>query len=49
MELTSQATPKGNAYNTSVNPPMEGGWKAEISVARPGKPAVMATFNLDVR
>jgi hypothetical protein len=49
MELTSQATPKGNAYNASVNPPMEGGWKAEISVARPGKPAVTATFNLDVR
>lgn len=49
MELTSQATPKGNAYNASVNPPMEGGWKTEISVARPGKPAVTATFNLDVR
>ncbi len=49
MELTLQATPKGNAYNTSVNPPMEGGWKTDISVVRPGKPAVTATFNLDVR
>jgi len=49
MEFNTQATPKGNAYTFSANPPMEGGWKAEVSVARPGKPAVTATFNLDVR
>lgn len=49
MEFNTQATPKGNIYTFSVNPPMEGGWKAEVSVARPGRPAVTATFNLDVR
>ncbi len=48
MELSTQATPKGNAYAATVNPPMEGGWKAEVSVTRPGKPIVTATFNLDV-
>jgi len=49
MEFTVQATLKGNAYIATVNPPMEGGWKAEIDVARPGKPTVTASFNLDVR
>jgi hypothetical protein len=49
MELNAQAMHKGNVYAFSVNPPMEGGWKAEVSIARPGKPAVTATFNLDVR
>ncbi len=49
MEFNTQAMSKGNAYTFSVNPPMEGGWKAEVSIVRPGKPAVTATFNLDVR
>ncbi len=49
MEFSAQATPKGDVYTFSANPPMEGGWKAEVSVARPGKPAVTVTFNLDVR
>ncbi len=49
MELNAQAMPKGNVYAFTVNPPMEGGWKAEVSIARPGKPAVTATFNLDAR
>ena len=49
MEFTTQAMPKGNAYALSANVPMEGGWKADVSVARPGKPASMVTFNLDAR
>jgi len=32
-----------------VNAPMEGGWKADVTVARPGKPVTTATFNVDAR
>lgn len=49
MEFSTPTTLKGSAYSFTVKPPMEGGWKVEVTVARPGKPAVMATFNLDVR
>jgi hypothetical protein len=49
MEFTTQAALKGDQYAFSANVPMEGGWKIEISVARPGKPAATATFNIDAR
>ncbi len=49
MDFSGQAVFKGDAYAVSANVPMEGGWKVEVSVARPGKPAVTATFNLDAR
>ncbi len=49
MDFNTQATLKGNAYAFSANIPMEGGWRVEVSVARPGKPAAMATFNVDAR
>jgi len=49
MEFNTQAMSKGNVYTFSVNPPMEGGWKAEVSAARPGRAAITTTFNLDVR
>ncbi len=49
MEFSAPATLKGSAYSSTANMPMEGGWKVEVTVARPGRPAVMATFNLDVR
>lgn len=49
MEFNTQAMLKGSVYAFTANVPMEGGWKIEISVAQPGKPAVMATFNLDAR
>jgi hypothetical protein len=49
MDFNTQATLKGNGYAFSANIPMEGGWKVEITVARPGKPAAMATFNVDAR
>ena len=49
MEYKTQATLKGDGYSLSANIPMEGGWKAEVSVTPGGKPAVMATFNIDAR
>ncbi len=49
MDFSGQAVPKGDAYAVSANVPMEGGWKVEVSVARPGRPAITATFNLDAR
>jgi hypothetical protein len=49
MEYRTQAVMKGDGYSFSANIPMEGGWKAEVSVARGGSPAVTATFNIDAR
>ncbi len=49
MDFSGQAVLRGDAYAVSANVPMEGAWKVEVSVARPGRPAAMATFNLDAR
>jgi YtkA-like len=49
MDFNTQAMLKGDQYAFSANVPMEGGWKAEVSVARPGKSAATATFNIDAR
>jgi YtkA-like protein len=49
MELNTQGALEGHLYTFSVNIPVEGGWMAEVSVTRPGRPAAKATFNLDVR
>jgi len=49
MEFNTQAVSKGDAYSFTANIAMEGGWKAEVSVNRPGRPASLATFNLDAR
>jgi hypothetical protein len=49
MDFNTQAVIKGDRYVFSANVPMEGGWKAEVSVVRQGKPASTATFNLDAR
>lgn len=49
MDTTTQAVLKGDKYASTVNASMEGGWKAEVSVARPGKDPVSTTFNLDAR
>ncbi|MGE5173428.1 MAG: FixH family protein [Betaproteobacteria bacterium] len=49
MDYNTQAMLKGDAYVFSANIPMEGGWKVEVSVARPGKQAATATFNIDAR
>lgn len=49
MEVTTQGAFTEHVYTFSVNLPAEGGWKAEVTITRPGKPAATATFNLDVR
>jgi len=49
MDFNTQAVQKGDRYTFSANVPMEGGWKAEVSVVRQSKPASTATFNLDAR
>jgi hypothetical protein len=49
MSSKPEAILKGDVYRFTANPAMEGTWKAEIAVARPGKSAVTATFNLDAR
>jgi len=49
MEYTVQAVRKGDAYAFTANIPMEGGWKVEVTATRPGKPAAVATFNVDAR
>ena len=49
MEYTAQAALKGSAYAFGANIPMEGGWKVDVTVTQPGKPAVTATFNVDAR
>ncbi len=49
MESMVQAQLKGDAYACTVNVAMEGGWKVDVTVTRPGKPAVTTTFNVDAR
>jgi hypothetical protein len=49
MSSKTEAVLKGDTYRFSGNVAMEGTWKAEVSVTRPGKTAVTATFNLDAR
>lgn len=49
MEFTAQLVPKDDRYAFTANIPMEGGWKVDVTATRPGKPAVIATFNVDAR
>jgi YtkA-like protein len=49
MEYSVQAVQKGDTYAFTANIPMEGGWKVEVTATRPGKPAAVATFNVDAR
>jgi len=49
MDSTTQAMAHADKYMATVNAPMEGGWKAEVSVQQPGKDAAVTTFNLDAR
>jgi len=49
MEFTPQISPKGNGYAFTANIPMEGGWKVDVTATRQGKPATIATFNVDAR
>jgi hypothetical protein len=49
MSSNTEAILKGDVYRFTANASMEGTWKAEIAVTRPGKSPVTATFNLDAR
>jgi len=49
MDFNTQAVLKGDRYVYTANVPMEGEWKTEVSVTRPGKPPVSAAFNVDAR
>lgn len=50
MDYNTIAVMKGDRYLYIANVPMEGGWKIDVAVVRPGgKPAVSATFNVDAR
>lgn len=49
MDFNTQARLKGNSYSFTANPSMEGGWKVEVMVSRPGKQPVTTTFNVDAR
>jgi hypothetical protein len=49
MDFSTQAFFQGDRYGFVANIPMEGGWKAEVTVARPGQQAASALFNLDAR
>ena len=49
MSSKADATLKGDVYQFKANADMEGTWKTEVTVVRPGKSPVTATFNLDAR
>ncbi len=49
MDSTTQAMLHGDTYMATVNAPMEGGWKAEVTVTQPGQQPATATYNLDAR
>lgn len=40
---------KGDVYKYKAGVSMEGTWKTEVTVVRPGKSPATATFNLDAR
>ncbi len=49
MDYTTQATPAGDAYKFTVNIPMEGGWRVDVTANRGGSVLPAATFNIDAR
>ncbi len=49
MEFNAMAQAKGSGYAFTANIPMEGGWKIDVIATQPGKPAAVATFNVDAR
>lgn len=49
MDYETEAVLKSGIYSITANIPMEGGWKVEVTVVRPGKASVTAVFNLDAR
>ena len=49
MEYRAQATQTGDAYKFTVNVPMEGGWRVDVTANRGGSVLPAATFNIDAR
>ncbi len=49
MDSTMPAVLKGDIYSVTANAAMEGGWKVDVTVTRPGKTGVTATYNVDAR
>ncbi len=49
METMTQAMLHGDKYMFTANAAMEGGWKTDVTVTQPGKPAMTNTFNVDAR
>lgn len=49
MDFNTQAVLKGDTYMVSANVPMEGSWKTEVTVSRPGKAPAVTVFTLDAR
>ncbi len=49
MDSSTQAMVHNDMYMATLNAPMEGGWKAEVTVTQPGKQPVTTTYNLDAR
>jgi hypothetical protein len=45
----TEAVLNGDKYFFTLNPPVEGVWKLDLTVTQPEKQAVTATFNIDVR
>lgn len=49
MEYTTQALISGSTYPFTVNIPMEGGWRVDLTANRGGAALPTVTFNIDAR
>jgi YtkA-like len=49
MQFNAMAQAKSGGYAFTANIPMEGGWKVDVTAARPNKNPVTVTFNVDAR
>ncbi len=49
MDYETEALLKSGAYSITANIPMEGGWKVEVTIVRPGTASATAAYNLDAR
>lgn len=49
MEFNAMPQARSNSYAFTANIPMEGGWKVDVTAARPNRNPVTITFNVDAR
>ncbi len=49
MEFNTEARLKGREYEFTARIPIEGTWKIDVTVMRPAKPMLTATFSIDAR